>query len=79
MGLEKACRIIYDVAEGLETAHKNGVIHRDIKPENILMGKDGSGKLADLGIALIASRFKGEKEKKNFNYFLFPPVSVPPW
>ncbi len=54
---EEACRIIYSVSEGLETAHKQGIIHRDIKPENILMGKDGAVKLADLGIARITSGF----------------------
>ncbi len=39
------------VARGLGVAHDHGVVHRDIKPSNILLGKNGSIKVADFGIA----------------------------
>jgi serine/threonine-protein kinase len=47
----KAARLILQVGRGLEHAHGMGIIHRDIKPANILVGNDGTAKLADLGLA----------------------------
>jgi eukaryotic-like serine/threonine-protein kinase len=39
-----------DICEGLERAHKNGVVHRDLKPGNIMLTKTGA-KLMDFGLA----------------------------
>jgi eukaryotic-like serine/threonine-protein kinase len=45
-----AVKITEQILDGIEYAHKNGIIHRDIKPENILIFKSGRAKLADLGL-----------------------------
>jgi serine/threonine protein kinase len=50
MSEAEAVRIIALAAEGLEHAHKNGMIHRDVKPDNIMLANDGQAKLADLGL-----------------------------
>jgi tetratricopeptide (TPR) repeat protein len=44
-------RIIADVADALDHAHKHGVIHRDVKPSNLLLCVDGRLSINDFGLA----------------------------
>jgi serine/threonine-protein kinase len=50
--VETAVRLVRQVAMGLEHAHRKGLIHRDVNPYNILVTRDGTAKLADLGLAI---------------------------
>lgn len=49
----EAVDFIIQAAEGLECAHRNGIVHRDVKPANILLRRDGYLLLSDFGIAKI--------------------------
>lgn len=47
----ECARIGAAVARALDHASHHGIIHRDVKPQNIMVGKEGTVKLCDLGLA----------------------------
>ncbi len=51
MEVADALAIIEGACEGLDYAHRHGVVHRDVKPGNLLRSREGEVKLADFGIA----------------------------
>src|SRR3984893_14270210 len=48
--LERVLKYGIEICEGLERAHRSGVVHRDLKPGNIMLTK-ASAKLMDFGLA----------------------------
>jgi serine/threonine protein kinase len=46
-------RMVAEVADALEYAHRQGVIHRDIKPSNLLLSPAGRLSLNDFGLARV--------------------------
>jgi len=64
--------IIHPIAEGLERAHRVGVLHRDIKPPNILINEDGRPVLIDFGSA----RFEAAEATSTKVTFHTPPYAA---
>lgn len=44
-------RVIDDLCDALDCAHRQRIIHRDLKPSNVMLSADGRSKIMDFGIA----------------------------
>ena len=64
--------IVKPVAEGLDRAHRVGVLHRDIKPPNILINEDNRPVLIDFGSA----RFEAAEATSTSVTFHTPPYAA---
>jgi serine/threonine-protein kinase len=51
MDESRVAKVALQIARALEHAHEAGLVHRDVKPDNILITKNGTAKLCDLGLA----------------------------
>jgi len=56
LSIDETLRIARQIMDGLEAAHRLGIVHRDLNPENILIAHDGTVKITDFGIARMAGR-----------------------
>ena len=56
--LQDAIQYAIQIGEGLNAAHKKGIVHRDIKPDNIMLTDEGLVKIMDFGLAKLKGKSK---------------------
>jgi len=62
MRCDHAIRLLSQALEGIEHAHRMGIIHRDIKPANMMLTETGTLKVMDFGIARVLGTARMTKQ-----------------
>ena len=68
----EAIGIALQLIDGIDMAHKMGIVHRDIKPQNIIVSTEGVVKIADFGIAGAAIQDSGNSAVMGSVHYISP-------
>jgi hypothetical protein len=72
---QEAIAKILDVIEGLQEAHRLGVVHRDVKPSNCFVDAEGRVKVGDFGLS---KSLVGDARLTKTGLFLGTPLFASP-
>jgi len=53
VSFERVSELLNDIAQGLDYAHRKGILHGDLKPSNILLDDAGRAYITDFGVAMV--------------------------
>ncbi len=73
LSVEEALEYLYQIAEGLDAAHKSHIIHRDIKPSNLMVDAQNRVYILDFGVA----RINQEMSQAQGSEFSEPVMGTP--
>lgn len=77
--IEDAVDAMLSVMDGLEAAHRQGVLHRDMKPSNCFVSSDGVTKVGDYGLSISHSEEKPADDPLTRRGFIMgTPAFSPP-
>ena len=62
MPCDKAIALFCQALEGIDHAHRMGIVHRDIKPANMMLTETGTLKVMDFGIARVLGTSRMTKQ-----------------
>ncbi|MEK6322330.1 MAG: protein kinase [Acidobacteriota bacterium] len=62
MPADRAIGLLCQALEGIDHAHRMGIIHRDVKPANMMMTESGTLKVMDFGIARVLGTARMTKQ-----------------
>ena len=76
----QAANYIAQAAAGLQHAHEKGFVHRDIKPANLILAKDGTVKILDMGLArsVIEPEGRPDRAARRGSHSPGRPTTSPP-
>ncbi|KAJ3122468.1 hypothetical protein HK098_002806 [Nowakowskiella sp. JEL0407] len=58
--LERRFMLLFDVAIGMVTLHRQDIIHNNLKPQNILVDENWRAKICDFGLAVVKREITSE-------------------
>ncbi|HEY0171228.1 MAG TPA: protein kinase [Pyrinomonadaceae bacterium] len=80
--LPEAVLVARQVADGIESAHRGGVVHRDLKPSNIVLARDHHGapfvKVLDFGVAKLKGHSTGRLDANRVGALVGTPHYMSP-